>query len=76
MSRRDLQREDVFPVSMRALVGGVRGNCDHLVPHHGLRQSVRNHIEFDDLADAATPIHVVAFDVRRVRGAPLPWPSR
>src|SRR3954465_7299064 len=29
---RDLQREEVFPVSMRALVGGLCRKRDHLVP--------------------------------------------
>jgi hypothetical protein len=29
---RGLQREDIFPVSMRTLVGGLCGRCDHLVP--------------------------------------------
>src|SRR3954471_6165275 len=27
---RDLQREDIFPVSMRAVVRGACGRCDHL----------------------------------------------
>jgi NTE family protein len=60
---RDLEREDVFPVSMSALIGGVCGRRDHLVPDRGLRQLVGRHIRFDDLADAAIPLHVVAFDL-------------
>jgi NTE family protein len=64
---RDLDREDVFPVSMRALVGGVCGRRDHLVPDRGLRNLVRRHLEFDDLADASIPVHVVAFDVAEGR---------
>ena len=58
----DLSREDVFPVSMTALVGGVCGRRDHLVPDRGLRALVRRCLEFDDLADAAIPLHVVVFD--------------
>jgi NTE family protein len=60
---RELQREDVFPVSMSALVSGACGRRDHLVPDRGLRQLVRRHIEFGDLAEAAIPLHVVAFDL-------------
>ena len=39
---RDLQREDVFPVSMSALVGGVCGRRDHLVPDRDRRKDPRN----------------------------------
>jgi NTE family protein len=60
---RRLRREDVFPVSLSALVGGLRGQRDHLVPDRALRLQVRRHVEFDDLAQAPIPLHVVAFDV-------------
>jgi NTE family protein len=60
---RGLHREDVFPVSMSALVGGVCGRRDHLVPDRELRRLIRRHIEFGDLADAAIPVHLVAFDL-------------
>jgi NTE family protein len=60
---RDLRREDVFPVSISALVGGLCGKRDHLVADHALRRLVRRYIEFDDLSQAATPVHAVAFDV-------------
>jgi NTE family protein len=59
----DLQRDDVFPVSMRALVGGLCGTRDHLVPAQALRRLVRRHVDYEDLADAAIPLHVVAYDV-------------
>lgn len=64
---RNLQREDVFPVSMAALVGGVRGSRNHLVPDHGLRRLVDRHIEFEDLADAQIPLHLVCFDLVEAR---------
>lgn len=59
----DLHRDDVFPVSMRALVGGLCRKRDHLVPDHALRRLVSRYLDYDDLADAATPLHVVAYDV-------------
>ena len=37
---RGLQREDVFPVSLSALLGGVCGRRDHLVPDHGRRRLI------------------------------------
>ncbi|MEA2128166.1 MAG: hypothetical protein QOJ85_1057 [Solirubrobacteraceae bacterium] len=60
---RGLQREDVFPVSARALVAGLCGQRDHLVTDRALRGLVRRHVEFDDLAEAPVPLHLVAFDV-------------
>jgi NTE family protein len=60
---RRLQREDLFPVSLSALVGGLRGQRDHLVPDRSLRMQLRRHLQFDDLAESAVPLHVVAFDV-------------
>lgn len=60
---RDLQRDDIFPMSMRALLGGLCRKRNHLVPDHALRRLVDRHCEFEDLADALTPLHVVAYDV-------------
>jgi NTE family protein len=60
---RGIRREDAFPFSVWTLVGGLAGQRDHLVPARGLRRIVQQHIEFDDLAQAAVPLHLVAFDV-------------
>jgi NTE family protein len=60
---RGLRREDVFPVSVRTLVGGLSGQRDHLVSDRALRRQVSRYIEFEDLSEAAVPIHAVAFDV-------------
>jgi NTE family protein len=60
---RDLQRRHVFPLRMSALVGGVCGRRDHLVPDRELRRLIRRYIQFEDLADAAIPLHLVAFDL-------------
>jgi len=64
---RDLQREDVFLVRLSALVGGGCGRRGHLVPDHGLRRLIRRYVEFDDLADAPIPLHLVAFDLAEGR---------
>jgi NTE family protein len=58
-----IERADAFPVSLRAMVGGLAGRRNHLVPAHGLRRIVERHVELDDLADAAVPLSLVAFDV-------------
>ena len=60
---RDLEREDIFPVSMSALIGGFCGPRNHLVPDRGLRRLVGRHVELEDLAGAAVPLHLVAFDL-------------
>jgi NTE family protein len=70
---RDLQRQDVFPLSMSALVGGVCGRRDHLVPDRELRRLIRRYIQFEDLADAAIPLHLVAFDL--IEGASCSSPK-
>ena len=59
----ELGREQIFPFSLRALVVGLSGHRDHLVPDGGLRRVVARQIEFADLGDAAVPLHVVAFDL-------------
>jgi NTE family protein len=60
---RELDRGDLFPVKPWMLLGGLLGRRDHLVPAAALRELVRRHLLFDDLADAAIPLHIVAFDV-------------
>jgi NTE family protein len=60
---RSLQREHIFPVSLGALVGGLSGRRDHLVPDRGLRRLIRRYLHFDDLADSPIPLHLVAFDL-------------
>lgn len=64
---RCLAREDIFRVSLSALVGGFCGRRDHLVPDRGLRQLLRRHVQFEDLADAGIPLHLVAFDLTQGR---------
>jgi NTE family protein len=59
----ELRREDAFPLSVRTLMGGFWGKRDHLVSSDALRHLIARHLEFEDLADAMTPLHVVAYDV-------------
>jgi NTE family protein len=59
----ELRRDQIFPLSLRALLVGLSGRRDHLVPDRGLRQLIARHVEFADLADAAIPVHVLAFDL-------------
>jgi NTE family protein len=58
-----LNRDDVFPIKPWVLMGGLLGKRDHLVPGGALRALVGRHVQFDDLADAPIPLHVVAFDL-------------
>jgi NTE family protein len=64
---RGLVREDIFPVSLSALVGGLCGRRDHMVPDHALRQLIRRYVQLDDLSEAAIPVHLVAFDLSEQR---------
>jgi NTE family protein len=64
---RELTRDDVFPVNMGALVGGMSGRRDHVVSDRGLRRLTRTYTQFDDLSEAAIPLHLVAFDLHEER---------
>lgn len=60
---RSLSRQDVFPT--RPIVGllGFLGLRSNLVPNHGLRRLIKDHLQFPRLQDAPVPLHVVATDV-------------
>jgi NTE family protein len=60
-----LQRDDVFPISPWTLLGGLLGKRDHVVSADALRKLVGQYLQFDDLADAPIPLHLVAFDLDR-----------
>jgi NTE family protein len=60
---RGLQREDIFPVSPRTLIGGLTSHRDHLVPDHGLRRLIERHLEIERLEEAPVELHVVTFDL-------------
>jgi NTE family protein len=62
---RELQRDDVFPVSPWTLIGGLLGKRDHLVSAAALRKLVARYLQFDELADAPIPLHLVGFDLDR-----------
>jgi NTE family protein len=58
-----MQREDVFPLDLPRLVGGLWGWRDHLVGAHALRRIVVRHIGDTDLAESPIPVHLVAYDL-------------
>jgi NTE family protein len=58
-----VERADAFPVSVRTMLGGLAGQRNHIVPPRGLRRIVERYVAFDDLANTAVPLHVVAFDL-------------
>jgi NTE family protein len=60
---RELKRDDVFPVSPWVLATGLLGKRDHLIAAAKLRKLLVRYLEFDDLADAPIPLHIVACDV-------------
>ena len=60
---RDLRRDDVFPIGVRTLVGGLTNHLDHLVADRGVRRLARQHLQIERLEDTRVPLHLVAFDV-------------
>ena len=60
---RGLRRMDVLPLRPPALISGLAGRRDHLVPDLGLRQLAARHLQFQRLEQAAIPLHLAAFDL-------------
>ena len=59
---RGLRRQDVFPITLRTLLGFIRRR-DFLVTSDGLRTLIEAHLPYHHLEDAKIPIHVVATDI-------------
>ena len=59
---RGLQRQDVFPLTWRTLLGFL-WRRDFLITHDGIRKLVDDHIPFRNLQDARLPVHIVTTDI-------------
>jgi len=60
---RGLRRSDILPLRPGALIGGLAGRRDHLIPDRALRRLAARHLQFDRLEHAAVPLYLVAFDL-------------
>jgi NTE family protein len=56
---RALRRHDVFPVTLRSVLGFMVG-ADNLIDPSNLRKLIEHNIPFKSLEDASIPVHVVA----------------
>jgi NTE family protein len=56
---RALRRHDVFPVTLRSVLGFMAG-ADNLIDPSNLRKLIDHNIPFKSLEDASVPVHVVA----------------
>jgi NTE family protein len=59
---RGLRRQDVFPVTMRTLLGFL-WRRDFLIPHDGIQKLIDDHIPYRNLEDATLPLHIVTTDI-------------
>jgi NTE family protein len=59
---RDLRRQDIFPVTIRRLLGALFTSTS-LVDPRGLRSLIERHLPYAALEDAAIPMHVMATDM-------------
>ena len=59
---RGLERHHIFPVGFAGGFLGFVGRRSHFLSNRALRRLVRTHAEFDDLAQAPIPLHVIATD--------------
>jgi NTE family protein len=59
---RDLRRQDIFPVTVRRLLGALFTSTS-LVDPRGLRSLIERHLPYAALEDAAIPMHVMATDM-------------
>ena len=60
---RGLRRSDTLPLRPATLISGLAGRRDHLIPDQALRRLAARHPQVDRLAQAAIPLHLVAFDL-------------
>ena len=60
---RGMSREDVFPIHMPTVVGGLAKRCDHVVPDAALRRAAAKHLRIARLEEACVPAHLVTFDL-------------
>src|SRR5215831_5119255 len=60
---RGLRRSDILPLRPATLLGGLAGRRDHLIPDRALRLLAARHLQFGLLEQAATPLHLAAFDL-------------
>ncbi len=56
---RGLRRHDVFPVTMRSVLG-LLGRPGNLIDPSNLRSLLERHLPFRNLEDAMIPVHVIA----------------
>ena len=59
---RGLQRQDVFPVTWRTLLGFL-WRRDFLIPHDGIQKLIDDHLPYRNLQDARLPVHIVTTDI-------------
>lgn len=57
-----LRRQDVFPVTLRRLVG-LLFDASALVDSRGLRRLIERHLPYEALEDAAIPVHIAATEM-------------
>ncbi len=58
---RSLKRHDVFPVTLRTLLGFM-WRRDFLIPHDGIRKLIEDHLPYRNLEQAQLPLHIVTTD--------------
>jgi NTE family protein len=59
---RGLQRQDVFPVTWKTLLG-LLWRRDFLISHEGIRKLIDDHLPYRNLQDARLPVHIVTTDI-------------
>ncbi|HEY0218389.1 MAG TPA: patatin-like phospholipase family protein [Afipia sp.] len=59
---RGLRRQDVFPVSLRTLIGFL-WRRDFLISHDGVRKLIADNLPYENLEQAQLPIHIVTTDI-------------
>lgn len=59
---RGLRRQDVFPVSVRTLIGFL-WRRDFLISHDGVRKLIDDHLPYRNLQDAKLPVHIVTTNI-------------
>jgi NTE family protein len=59
---RGLRRQDIFPMSLRTLIGFV-WRRDFLISHDGIRKLIDDNLPYTNLEQAPLPVHIVTTDI-------------
>ena len=62
-----LRRQDIFPISPWSSARGLFGRSNHLISNASLRDVLRRNLPYNNLEQAAVPVHVITTELKTGR---------